>query len=188
MGREGGRIIRPARFAMKRDPRPGPAAHSGYIATAIVLLAALFAPGQARPQASAGASTASAGATIPSAALLQPEELARILRSPGGEKPAILQVGSHVLYAEAHIPGSEYAGAAGEDAGLKTLRDRVQGWKRDRPLVIYCGCCPWDRCPNIRPAYRQLRALGFTHVKALYLADNFGADWVDKGYPVAKGR
>ena len=29
--------------------------------------------------------------------------------------------------------------------------------------------------------------MGFTNVKVLYLANNFGADWVDKGYPVAKG-
>ena len=30
--------------------------------------------------------------------------------------------------------------------------------------------------------------MGFTHLKVLYIADNFGANWVAKGYPVAKGR
>jgi hypothetical protein len=30
--------------------------------------------------------------------------------------------------------------------------------------------------------------MGFTNVKVLYLADNFGANWVDKGYPVERGR
>ncbi|HTF61653.1 MAG TPA: hypothetical protein VK638_02970 [Edaphobacter sp.] len=44
------------------------------------------------------------------------------------------------------------------------------------------------RCPNIRPAYEQLQSLGFKHINVLYLANNFGSDWVDKGYPVAKGR
>jgi hypothetical protein len=29
--------------------------------------------------------------------------------------------------------------------------------------------------------------MGFTNVKVLYIADNFGADWVERGYPVAKG-
>jgi len=24
-------------------------------------------------------------------------------------------------------------------------------------------------------------------VRVLYIADNFGKDWVDKGYPIAKG-
>ena len=48
-------------------------------------------------------------------------------------------------------------------------------------------CCPWGRCPNIGPAYKQLRGLGFIHVKALYLANDFGDDWVSKGYPVERG-
>lgn len=124
--------------------------------------------------------------TIPPQALLQPAELMQMLHSPA--KPLVLQTGSHVLYAEAHIPGSEYAGPAGTSAGLEALRERVTGLDKDSLIVIYCGCCPWGRCPNIRPAYQQLRALGFTNVRALYIADNFGTDWVDKGYPVSKGR
>lgn len=134
------------------------------------------------------ASASSADAAIPAGKLLQPAELVQILRSSKGEKPLILQVGSHVLYAEAHIPGSEYVGAGGQDAGLQALRDRVKGLERSRALVIYCGCCPWDKCPNIRAAYQQLTSLGFTQVKVLYIADNFGANWVAKSYPVAKGR
>ena len=59
--------------------------------------------------------------------------------------------------------------------------------KKDQLIVIYCGCCPWNRCPNIGPAYKQLRDLGFTNVKALYLANNFGDDWVAKGYPTERG-
>jgi hypothetical protein len=30
--------------------------------------------------------------------------------------------------------------------------------------------------------------MGFTRVKVLYLANNFGADWVSKGYAVEQGR
>ncbi len=127
-------------------------------------------------------------ASIPAADLIQPAELAASLKIAAAQKPVILQVGSHVLYAEAHIPGSEYAGAAGQDGGLQTLRDRVAKLPKDAPIVIYCGCCPWTRCPNVAPAYEQLRALGFSHVKVLYIADNFGANWVDQGYPVDKGR
>jgi len=108
-----------------------------------------------------------------------------MLRS-SGEKPLVLQVGSHVLYAEAHVPGSEYVGAAGTSTGLQALRERVSSLKKNQVIVLYCGCCPWGKCPNIRPAYQELKALGFTQVKALYLANNFGTDWVTKGYPVAK--
>jgi hypothetical protein len=28
--------------------------------------------------------------------------------------------------------------------------------------------------------------MGYTNVKVLYLPSNFGADWVAKGYPVAR--
>jgi hypothetical protein len=70
----------------------------------------------------------------------------------------------------------------------QALRERASGLQKERLIVIYCGCCPWGRCPNIRPAYEQLQSLGFKHVNVLYLANNFGSDWVNKGYPVAKGR
>jgi hypothetical protein len=29
--------------------------------------------------------------------------------------------------------------------------------------------------------------MGFSNVKVLYVANNFGTDWVDKGYPTVKG-
>ena len=156
----------------------------------LALLCVLCAQAHAQQPSHALQATSadSADAVIPAAQLLQPAELAQILRSSSGDKPLVLQVGSHVLYAEAHIPGSEYAGAGAQDSGLQALKDRVKGLKPTQFLVLYCGCCPWNKCPNIRPAYQQLHALGFTQVKVLYLADNFGADWVDKGYPVAKGR
>jgi len=96
-------------------------------------------------------------------------------------------VGSHVLYSQAHIPGSEYIGPASSESGLEQLRMRVQSMPRNKLIVIYCGCCPWNHCPNIKPADDALLALGFTNVKALYIPSNFGVDWVEKGYPVAKG-
>lgn len=125
-------------------------------------------------------------AVIPSSAVLQPKEL--LLMMQAQEKPLLLQVGSHVLYAEAHLPSSEYVGATGSPSGIAALRERVSQLRKDQLIVIYCGCCPWVRCPNIRPAYEELHAMGFTHVRALYLENNFGKDWVDKGYPIEKGR
>ena len=29
--------------------------------------------------------------------------------------------------------------------------------------------------------------MGFTRLKVLYIANSFGSDWVEKGYPTAKG-
>ena len=156
----------------------------------LALLCALCAKAYAQQTslATQAASTSSADTAIPAARLLQPAELVQILRSSGGEKPLILQVGPHVPYADAHIYGSEYLGAAGQDSGRQALEGRVKKLDRAQFLVIYCGCCPWNKCPNIRPAYQQLTSLGFTQVKVLYLADNFGTNWVAKGYPITKGR
>lgn len=125
--------------------------------------------------------------SIPSSQLLTPDELVKVLQSPAGEKPLVIQVGSHVLYSQAHIPGAEYIGPASSESGLQSLRKRAEPLPRDKFIVIYCGCCPWSHCPNIKPADDALRAMGFTNVKVLYIADNFGANWVDKGYPTAKG-
>ena len=126
-------------------------------------------------------------ASIPTADLIQPADLAANLKSASAPKALILHVGFRTLYSQAHIPGSEFAGPASDDAGLQALRSRVAKLAKDSAIVIYCGCCPWDHCPNMAAAYDALRALGFTRVKALYIADNFGTDWVDKGYPVTKG-
>jgi thiosulfate/3-mercaptopyruvate sulfurtransferase len=118
---------------------------------------------------------------------LAPEELVKALQAPKGPKPLLFQVGSHMLYVQAHIPGSEYLGAGATAEGIQNLRQRANRLPKHAAIVLYCGCCPWSHCPNLNPAYDALRQMGFTNVKVLYLASNFGADWVDKGYPVAKG-
>ncbi len=117
---------------------------------------------------------------------LSPEELVHTLAGKGA-KPLLLQVGSHMLYVQAHIPGSEYVGAGSTPEGIQNLRQRVSRLPKDTEIVLYCGCCPWSHCPNVNPAYETLQKMGFTNVKVLYLANNFGADWVDKGYPAARG-
>ncbi len=124
--------------------------------------------------------------SIPITQLMQPEELNRILQRPQAMKPLILQVGSRVMFDEAHIAGAEYAGPGSHDEGLQALRDRVSSLSRKTSIVIYCGCCPWNHCPNIGPAYKLLNEMGFVHLKVLYLADNVGSNWVDMGYPVER--
>ncbi len=148
-----------------------------YFVFAFLVLALIFASAVFAWQAS----------SIPASRLIEPEELVKILQAPTGEKPLMIQVGSHVLYEQAHIPGSEYIGPASSESGIQQLRERVQPLPRKKFIVIYCGCCPWSHCPNVKPADDALRALGFTNVKVLYIPENFGANWVAKGYPVAKG-
>lgn len=133
------------------------------------------------------ASHAYQASAIPTSNLIQVDELVKIIQAPGGDKPLMLQVGSRVLFQQAHIAGSEYVGAASTDAGLQGLKKRVQGLPKTKFIVLYCGCCPWSHCPNAEPADKALRSLGFSNVKTLYIANNFGTDWVAKGYPTAKG-
>ncbi len=125
--------------------------------------------------------------SLSSSDLIQPEELANRLKSTRDPKPLILQVGFRVLYLQAHIPGAEYIGAGSRADGIQQLRKRVESLSRTRAIVLYCGCCPWNNCPNLIPAHKELVRLGFRNLKLLYIADNFGKDWVEKGYPVEKG-
>jgi thiosulfate/3-mercaptopyruvate sulfurtransferase len=136
----------------------------------------------------AGAATSqAAGPSSPAASdLIPPQELAGSLRSTTGEKPLIIQVGFHVLYVQAHIPGSEYIGPGNSAEGIQQLRKRVESLPRTQSIIIYCGCCPWSVCPNLNPAYKELRLMGFKSVKVLYIAQDFGKDWVEKGFPVEK--
>jgi len=120
-----------------------------------------------------------------SSELIRPEELARALQSSA--KPTVFNVGPAVIYMQAHIPGSEYIGPTAEPEAREKLRARAASLPRDAFLVIYCGCCAWEHCPNVRPAYQELKRMGFTRLKLLYIANSFGSDWVEKGYPTAKG-
>lgn len=79
-------------------------------------------------------------------------------------------------------------GAASSDEGLAKLRERVKSLPKSTAIVLYCGCCPWEHCPNVRPAFDELQKMGFTAVKVLYVAHNIGTDWVDQGYPTEKGK
>ncbi|MCL4477887.1 MAG: redoxin domain-containing protein [Deltaproteobacteria bacterium] len=121
------------------------------------------------------------------AQLIQPADLVKLLQLKKEEQPLILHVGFLSLYNQSHIPGADYVGAASSPEGLQKLRELLKDLSRNKFIVLYCGCCPWNNCPNIRPAYKELMAMGFTNVKMLYLPNGFVIDWVQKGYPVVSG-
>ena len=151
------------------------------MATLALLFGSLQCPAQYIPTSGPGSAL-----SIPQAQLIQPDALNNLLQTKGTDKPLLLQVGSHLLFDEAHIPGSVYAGAGSQPTGLQQLQSTVATLSKKKAIVLYCGCCPWNRCPNLGPAFKQLHDMGFTNVKALYLADNLGTDWVAKGYPVER--
>jgi thiosulfate/3-mercaptopyruvate sulfurtransferase len=120
----------------------------------------------------------------PSAALLEPAELAKVLQSGGGGKaPKVLCVAFPVLYKAKHIAHASFAGPGSKAEGLELLKKAVAGVDRNTEIVLYCGCCPMDHCPNIRPAYKVLADLGYTKVRVLNIPTNTHTDWSSKGYP-----
>ncbi|HUZ04358.1 MAG TPA: hypothetical protein VMU62_03290 [Acidobacteriaceae bacterium] len=118
--------------------------------------------------------------------MVQPGALAALLAGKHDRsKPVVIQIGFDVLYRSKHISDAIYAGPASTQEGLHRLEAAVSHLPRSQAIDIYCGCCPMDRCPNIRPAFRLLEKMGFTDVKVLMLPTSFGKDWVASGYPIA---
>ncbi|MBX5438541.1 MAG: rhodanese-like domain-containing protein [Thermoflavifilum sp.] len=112
--------------------------------------------------------------------LLSPDTLAAWLRSPAqSPHPVILDVGPAGL-----IPGAKELGPAHEAEGMAQLKATLGKLPKNSLVVIYCGCCPFDKCPNVRPAFRLVKQMGFTHARLLNLKDNLKKDWIDKGYPI----
>lgn len=117
--------------------------------------------------------------------VLQPGDLAKAIES--GHAPMVLSVAFPVLYRGRHILHAINAGPTSKPEGIELLKNAVAKVPKDADIVIYCGCCPMVKCPNIRPAYRTLKELGFTHVRVLSLPTNFHDDWAAKDYPSEAG-
>jgi hypothetical protein len=137
----------------------------------------------------AGAAKQSTTSSEPwtSANTVRPADLVQELaKSTGRNKPVVVCTAPAVLYRNGHVPGAVLHGPASTKQGLSDLRRWAQDLSRSTDVVVYCGCCPLDQCPNLRPAFDALRAMGFTRLRALVLPNSFGVDWVQKGYPVEK--
>lgn len=165
------------------------------------MLIALFAGGASRlvsgaltqaPSQSAAAHPASVAGPAPSdpwtsAQTVQPSDFARELAdAPQAAKPTVVCVGPRVLYRGGHVPGASYHGTASTPQGLDDLKKWAESIPRSTNVVVYCGCCPLDRCPNLRPAFTALHDMGFTHLRVLLIPTNFYTDWVKPGYPFEK--
>lgn len=107
----------------------------------------------------------------------------------GGKSTAtVLFVGFQRLYTAGHIKGAQYHGSGGNAEGLAEIKKWAGSLPRSTNVVIYCGCCPMERCPNVRPAFAALHELGFTNVRILILPTSFAVDWAEKGFPYDKGQ
>jgi thiosulfate/3-mercaptopyruvate sulfurtransferase len=120
---------------------------------------------------------------------ISPEALGKELGSAEKlKKPTVVCAGFHTLYEGAHIPGALFEGPGSTPQGIAELKIWARDVPRSTNIVLYCGCCPLDRCPNLKPAFAALRDLGFTKLRVLLLPHDFNTDWIEKGYPVEKGK
>lgn len=111
--------------------------------------------------------------------IMSTKELADKITANAKDKPLIFNVGP--------MENIKSAVAVGAATNI-TFADKMKGVlameNKTRPVVVYCGCCSYSSCPNIRPAYDILMAQGFKNTKVLELPEGIKPDWVAKGYPM----
>lgn len=112
--------------------------------------------------------------------LMQPEALAAILNDSTAALPLIINMGP-----VNSIKGAIKVGPAKEEENLNELKKLLSKENKNRAIVIYCGCCPFKDCPNIRPAFALLTSMKFTNHKLLNLPHNLKVDWINHGYPMS---
>jgi len=112
--------------------------------------------------------------------LIDPSELASTLKT-GKSIPVIFSIGP-----AATIPNSIEIGMVKDKDNLDKLKKQLSKLPKQTKIVVYCGCCPYEHCPNVRPAIDVLKQMGFTNYYLLNLPNNIKKDWIDKGYPSVK--
>ena len=110
--------------------------------------------------------------------LMAPAILAKAIKE-NKNIPVIINIGPAAL-----IPNSVDAGATGNVLNLQKLKKELSKSKPNTAIVLYCGCCPYEHCPNVRPAMEALKQMKFTNYYLLDLPSNIRTDWISKGYPI----
>ena len=109
--------------------------------------------------------------------LMEPSQLAKIIKDDK-KVPLIFSIGPGAI-----IKKSTDFGMAKEKENIAAFKKKLATLPKNANMVIYCGCCPFDHCPNVRPAIDVLKEMKFTNYKLLNLPHNVKTDWIDKGYP-----
>lgn len=115
--------------------------------------------------------------------LINPSDLAEILTNKNNKRPVIFNIG-----VVEDIKGAKRLGAANKKDNLEKLKDNLNILPKNTAVVIYCGCCPFEKCPNIRPAFTLLKDMGFSNGKLLNIPVNLQQNWINKGYPMLSER
>jgi len=109
--------------------------------------------------------------------LTEPAQLAATLKE-NKDLPMIFSVGPGAV-----IPNSIDIGMVNDEKNLAKFKDEISKLPKATNILIYCGCCPFEHCPDVRPAIALLKSLKFTNYHLLDLPNNIKTDWIAKGYP-----
>jgi len=112
--------------------------------------------------------------------LMQPATLADIIKN-NPKDVTIISIGPFST-----IPGTINIGMVSEEDKMDKFKAELSSLQKDKKIVIYCGCCPYERCPNVRPAINLLQQMKFNNYYLLDLPNNLRINWMDKGYPTIK--
>jgi len=113
--------------------------------------------------------------------LLAPADLAKVLNNPKSPQPIVFSIGMQAI-----VKGSIDIGPVMRTENINSLKQNLSKLAKNKQIVVYCGCCPFSRCPNVRPAMALLKSMQFTNYKLLNLPQNVKVDWIDKGYPMTE--
>ena len=108
--------------------------------------------------------------------LLEPKLLSYKIKNDK-DLPKIVCIGPGIV-----IKNSIGIGECRYNENIENLRTLISTYSKDEEIVLYCGCCPFENCPNIRPAFSLMNELGFKNHKLLNIKNNIKADWIDLGY------
>ena len=111
--------------------------------------------------------------------MLSPASLAGTINDAKAEQPVIYSIGPSGM-----IKGAIKIGPTQDQENIDKLKTALSKLPKNKAIVVYCGCCPFKNCPNIRPAMRLLAEQKFTNYKLLDLSQNLKTDWIDLGYPM----
>lgn len=141
----------------------------------LFLLCGYFLPNNATAQ------NKTASVPWPSDQAISPDSLAKAITDGAAKNVLIINAGP-----VNNIKGAVRIGAVSEEENQQKLLQYLKDVPKDKSIIIYCGCCPMNHCPNIRPAFQILKDNGFTNFKILDIKENIATDWIRKGYPTEK--
>jgi hypothetical protein len=111
--------------------------------------------------------------------LIEPADLAALINNSKSDMPVIFNIG-----AVEDIKGAKHIRAVSSVENMEKFKHELNLLPHNTEIIIYCGCCPFSKCPNIRPAFLELQKTGFTNIKLLNLPTNLKTNWIAKGYPL----